>query len=87
MPCERCNDGDGICVFPYYGVAPHKHEGVEPGKPRSWLGSTHILPRTEWPDNFREGADGPGLGTYTHCPYCGEGESPTTPPAGAGERP
>lgn len=24
--CKYCDDGDGICLFPHYGVAPHAHD-------------------------------------------------------------
>lgn len=64
-PCEMCDDGDGRCVFPYYGVAPHTHAAGP------MLGSTRLLPREDWPANFTEDAEEPGLGTYTHCPHCG----------------
>jgi hypothetical protein len=29
--CEQCDDGDGHCVFPYYGVAPHVHDTTGQG--------------------------------------------------------
>lgn len=38
--CSVCDDGDGGCVFPYYGVAPH--DGHGPNGPtifRAKLGS------------------------------------------------
>lgn len=56
--CDQCDDGDGHCVFPYYGVAPH----------------THALPREQWGPNFREDPESPGQGVYMRCPHCGRGE-------------
>lgn len=79
MPCELCDDGDGFCVFPYYGLAPHTHaEGPV-------IGSTELLPADQWGDNFREDEDCPGQGVYMRCPQCGEGEQPaevSNPPNG-----
>ena len=66
--CEHCDDGEGNCVFPYYGVAPHRHN--ESG---SIIGSTVISNEAVWPDNFTEDTECPGLGTYTHCIECGRG--------------
>ncbi len=68
MTCEYCNDGDGVCVFPYYGVAPHTHATCDTTVPAI---STVLMPKSEWPDNFTEDPEVPGLGTYTHCPHCG----------------
>lgn len=70
MPCEQCDNGDGGCVFPYYGVAPHTHD-LSSG---SFIGSTRILPREQWGDNFREDLDCPGCGVYMRCSNCGDGE-------------
>ena len=68
--CAECDDGDGNCVFPYYGVAPHTHEAAYPAE---WLGSTRLLPRDQWGGNFREDEDAPGHGTYLRCGGCGGG--------------
>ena len=58
--CNYCDDGNGECVYPYYGLGPHTHkEGV--------LGGTEFT--GEIPDNFSP--DGDGLGVYTHCLNCG----------------
>lgn len=58
--CEYCDDGNGECVFPYYGLGPHTHkDGI--------LGSTEFT--GEIPENFSP--DGDGLGVYTHCLNCG----------------
>ncbi|WP_295537894.1 hypothetical protein [uncultured Pseudacidovorax sp.] len=75
-PCECCDDGEGYCVFPYYGVAPHTHAVSDPGNPLGWIGSTRLLPKEQWPENFREDPDCPGLGVYLRCPECGAGEAP-----------
>jgi hypothetical protein len=71
-PCPQCDDGDGHCVFPYYGMGPHKHHLTKADR-NAWIGSTIELPQSEWPDNYCEDAEVPGLGTYTHCPHCGCG--------------
>lgn len=66
--CEYCNDGDGGCVYPMYGVAPHHHDlsgGI--------IGSTVIDPCESWPANFTEDPEEPGCGVYTHCLHCGAG--------------
>jgi hypothetical protein len=79
MPCELCDDSEGVCVFPYYGVAPHVHDvtGREShADPMAIMGSTRVLPKSEWPSNFQEDPECPGLGTYTHCPRCGDGARP-----------
>lgn len=67
--CDYCDDGDGFCVFPYYGVAPHTHDQAG-----GWVGSTKLLPREQWGDNFREDEEAPGCGVYLRCPKCGRGE-------------
>jgi hypothetical protein len=72
MSCEFCKDpDDSECCFPTYGVAPHTHDMSKTG---SVIGSTVILPESEWPDNFEPDKDVPGCGTYTHCPKCGAGK-------------
>ncbi|WP_151817411.1 hypothetical protein [Acinetobacter ursingii] len=57
--CNFCDDGDGGCVFPYYGLAPHVH--TKPIDGTVFTG--------EIPENFS--SDGDGLGVYTHCLNCG----------------
>ena len=79
MPCDYCDDGDGQCVFPYYGVAPHTLDITareSPADKFGLFGSTRPLPRDQWGDNFREDPDCPGQGVYMRCPQCGEGEQP-----------
>lgn len=68
--CEYCDDGDGRCAFPYYGVAPHYH-----GIGRTFLGSTRFLPESEWPENFSPDEDSRvdgviNAGTYEYCLIC-----------------
>lgn len=71
MTCEICDDSEGQCVFPYYGLAPHTH------KPGPMIGSTVVDDKATWPENFTEDPEWPGMGTYTHCPLCGSpGEKP-----------
>ena len=74
MTCEHCDDGIGECIYPYYGMAPHKHNGG------SMIGSTIIIPPDQWPVNFKpdldEGEDisKATTGVYTHCLECGGGK-------------
>lgn len=63
--CPDCNDGDGGCIYPWYGVAPHRHADGP------IIDSTRIEPKAKWPANFVEDDEEPGLGTYTHCLSCG----------------
>lgn len=83
MTCETCDDGEGGCVFPYYGVAPHVC-GFKRGLPA--LGSSVQLPEDEWPENFEPDPDAPpgpngypGFGVYTNCPICGAGATQRGP--------
>jgi hypothetical protein len=69
MGCDFCTDPAGDDCFPMYGAAPHIHVGER------YIGSTRLLPRSEWPDNFEEDPDCKGLGTYW-CPKCGHGKPP-----------
>lgn len=63
--CEYCNDGDGECIYPMYGLAPHKHQAD------SMMGSTVVEDEPIWPDNFCEDHEAPGLGSYNYCLHCG----------------
>ena len=67
MTCEYCDDGDGFCIYPYYGVGPHKHVALTSGQLHQYIGTTQMLPKESWPANYKEDADCPGLGTFTHC--------------------
>jgi len=66
MSCQHCTDPDGQACFPIYGVGPHRHEGG------TIIGSTRMLPKEEWPANFEEDPECPGLGVWW-CPECGDG--------------
>lgn len=66
--CEHCNDGDGNCAYPWYGLAPHGHDLSKTG---SIIGSTVIDDTDTWPANFEEDSEAPGCGTYAYCPECG----------------
>lgn len=67
MACEHCTDPDGESCYPMYGVGPHRHEGA------SIIGSTVLLPKEAWPENYQEDADCPGLGVWW-CAHCGDGK-------------
>lgn len=71
-PCEHCTDPDGESCFPMYGMGPNRHE-VAPDAPNTWLGSTRPLPAVEWPSNYREDPDEPGMGVWW-CEHCGYGK-------------
>ena len=55
-------------LFPHYGLAPHKHDLSKTG---SFIGSTVVIDKKDWPKNFIEDESEPGMGTY-YCPYCFE---------------
>lgn len=74
--CEHCDDGDGLCVFPMYGPAPHTHDTSS-----GWIGSTRTLPKEQWGNNFREDPDCKGHGVYMRCESCGRGEQQATAPS------
>lgn len=63
--CKYCDDGDGDCIYPYYGNAPHSHDEK---------GRVVTLPKDQWGDNFREDPDCEGCGVFMRCPECGSGE-------------
>ncbi len=71
--CDCCNDGDGHCVYPYYGLAPRKHDLSKTG---SILGSTVIDNKSEWPEHFAEDWEAKGCGTYAHCLECNRPNKP-----------
>lgn len=49
--CEYCGDGDGGCIFPMFGLAPHRHVGNQ------MIGSTQFLDQSQWPANFSPDLD------------------------------
>lgn len=55
-------------MYPWYGVAPHKHVGITED-PRSFIGSTRVEPKADWPAHFHEDPEAEGCGTY-ECPHC-----------------
>lgn len=61
MKCSNKN----CDYYPYYGIAPHYHN-LESG---SFIGSTVFIDKKEWPKNFIEDKEEPGMGTY-YCPDC-----------------
>ena len=66
--CEHCVDENGVCLYPYYGIAPHEHL-VSESEP--FILYTISLLKSKWPDFFKEDPDVPGCGTYLYCPECG----------------
>ena len=70
MSCNNCIDSNGDQIYPYYGLAPHKHD-YKDGE--IILGSSTVLPKSDWPDNFEEEPGQIDMGTYTHCLDCGGG--------------
>jgi hypothetical protein len=63
------HEADCWC-YPWYGLVPHRHflSLSESGLALS----TVDVPRDQWPDNFVEDPECPGLGTY-YCPTCRRG--------------
>lgn len=68
--CPACVDEDGGALYPCYGVGPHRCFYKIPG---AQVGQSEPLPREEWPANYIEDAECPGMGTYW-CPACGHGK-------------
>lgn len=68
--CPFCDDGTGQSLFPHYGVAPHTCYFRKEGGFNNALGTSDILPKSEWPENFVEDPEVPNLGTYLHCIHC-----------------
>lgn len=71
--CEMCDDGEGGCIYPYYGAAPHRC-GFKDGNPM--IGHSKELPASEWPKNYEHDGEPnpggyPGSGVYAYCPNCG----------------
>jgi hypothetical protein len=70
MSCQYCTDPDGSPCYPMYGVGPHTCFYKIPG---AKIGQSVPLPKEEWPENYQEDPDDPGMGTYW-CQHCGEGK-------------
>lgn len=74
MPCKMCADpDDGMCIYPYYGLAPHGHDLCGDEQGATLIGPPVLVPRKQWPENFVETEKGSGFGVYTHCLSCGDG--------------
>ena len=73
--CDYCNDGDGNCAYPVYGVQPHVCFYKKEGGFNNLLGTSDMLPKETWPDNYKPDPEGGNCGTYTHCLECGRGKS------------
>ena len=61
---EKCKYCDGESIW--YGVAPHKHDMTLTG---SIIGSTVILPKEQWDNNFIEDPECEGCGNW-FCKHC-----------------
>lgn len=74
--CARCSDGEGRCAFPWYGSV-HEWRGLRVARDDgsvNYTVSSVRVPREDWPSNFVEDPESPGLGTFTHCLECGSGK-------------
>lgn len=64
--CKECKRG----IFPLYGLAPHIHTKHKKGEIE-----TKLKNKSNWPSNFREDPQAPGLGVYLcndkACAYYG----------------
>lgn len=77
--CDHCVDPDGNNCYPYYGLAPHRHDLNITGHNKHddsditgyIIGSTVLEPKENWPENFIADSGAAGLGTYIRCPFCG----------------
>jgi hypothetical protein len=58
--CKTCLDG---VIFPQYGVAPHTHNLIRTNG--SFIGSTELIPKAKWPENYVDYDE--GCGVY-YCP-------------------
>jgi hypothetical protein len=72
--CDECEDG----IYPHYGAAPGTTCGfmrmvadIQAGvpEPKYIAGFSDPAPHEEWPPNFHEDPECPGLGVY-ECPRC-----------------
>lgn len=64
--CHHCDEGGGVCAYPYYGLAPHKSFDTE-----AHAFQTHYIPQELWPLNFLPEDGITTHGTYLYCPKCG----------------
>ncbi len=71
--CPSCTDPDtGEYLCPHYGVGPHTcYHKI----PNAVIGQSQPLPKSEWPKNYVEDPDCPGMGIW-YCPDCGNGITP-----------
>lgn len=58
-------------AFPYYGMAPHKHDFSKTG---NWVGSTIVMPEKDWPKNFTPSAESNNRQGVWYCPDCLAGQ-------------
>lgn len=70
MACEHCRSDDGELLYPHYGVGPHRCFYKIPG---AIVGQSEPLQPGQWPENYREDPDVPGMGIWW-CGACGEGK-------------
>lgn len=56
MKCNFCKENPDI--YPYYGVAPHIHDLTKTG---SIIGSTVLLNKKDYPDNYDDVDNGCGI--------------------------
>ena len=63
----QCNNEDCKEFYPHYGLAPHNHYMMEDSP--EFIGTTKFLAKKDWPKNFIEDKDEPGMGIW-YCPNC-----------------
>lgn len=73
MACHYCTDPDGLPCFPMYGQGPHRHAQGPVSGPAVQQAAA------EWPDNYQEDPDCPGMGVWW-CPDCGDGKPSAAEP-------
>jgi hypothetical protein len=71
--CRSCNG-----VGSWYGVGPHKHKIVRDENGSILLSTTEMTPREEWPENFAEDDESPGIGVWICLSCAGSGEERDT---------
>jgi hypothetical protein len=66
---DKCKNKE--CDFyPHYGMAPHNHDLKKTG---SVIGSTVLISRDKWPDNFLPDEEVKGAQGAYYCPECMKG--------------